>query len=159
MLSSTRMWIICICALALFGIPQAESQIRLPLRADSRLSSIEGVVQTASGLPLSQFTVVTQDERSGMTFGARAPGALFRRNVTDAACRTCHSAAIHHANQIYRREVGKQPDCATCHEEHAGRMARPSLVRNSMCTGCHASLQVAAPASGPANRYARTVTS
>src|SRR5438132_1930961 len=88
-----------------------------------------------------------------------APGALFRRNVTDAACRTCHSAAIHHANQIYRREVGKQPDCATCHEEHAGRMARPSLVRNSMCTGCHASLQVEAPASGPANRYARTVTS
>ena len=70
MLSSTRMWIICICALALFGIPRAESQIRLPLRADSRLSSIEGVVQTASGLPLSQFTVVAQDERSGTTFGA-----------------------------------------------------------------------------------------
>ena len=64
------MWIIFICALALFGIPRAESQIRLPLRADSRLSSIEGVVQTASGLPLSQFTVVAQDERSGTTFGA-----------------------------------------------------------------------------------------
>src|SRR5262245_55205302 len=59
----------CACALALYGIPGAESQIRPPLRVDSTRSTIEGIVQTASGSPLSQFAVVAQDERTGTTYG------------------------------------------------------------------------------------------
>jgi hypothetical protein len=84
--------------------------------------------------------------------------------VTDAACRSCHNAAIHHANQIYQGEIGKQTGCASCHEEHAGRMARPALARDKMCTACHAALETAAafesPTGGrPAGGFARTVTS
>jgi predicted CXXCH cytochrome family protein len=65
--------------------------------------------------------------------GARN-GAWFRVHASDAACVTCHDAPEHAANMT------PAPSCASCHEEHRGRVpiARTS---DSFCIQCHGDLK------------------
>jgi hypothetical protein len=59
-------------------------------------------------------------------------GAFFKE-VSDAACLTCHDGPIHHANQTFT------PSCSSCHLEHKGS-ARLSRTAEASCTQCHADL-------------------
>ncbi len=62
------------------------------------------------------------------------PGNAPLRSVMDQACQQCHEGAVHNVHQA------RQPNCASCHQEHRGR---PSLtqVASTQCTQCHADLQ------------------
>lgn len=62
------------------------------------------------------------------------PGT-FRKHVRDAACEACHDGPVHQAKQV------TTPTCASCHGEHRGAM-RLARVPDSLCTSCHADLQV-----------------
>lgn len=58
----------------------------------------------------------------------------FWRDVSDAACLSCHSAGRHHAGELFT------PRCAQCHPEHRGQavLSRP---RDEGCLTCHADLK------------------
>jgi predicted CXXCH cytochrome family protein len=58
----------------------------------------------------------------------------FRSHTTDAACLTCHDGPAHAANQP------SPPSCATCHQEHRGRVELTRTDERS-CVGCHGDLQ------------------
>jgi hypothetical protein len=61
--------------------------------------------------------------------------AGFRKDVPDAACRTCHTIPDHQANQTFT------PQCSSCHIEHTGSMMLAHTADKS-CTQCHANLMV-----------------
>jgi predicted CXXCH cytochrome family protein len=60
----------------------------------------------------------------------------FRRHTTDAACTACHAAPAHAANQT------APPSCATCHQEHRGRV-QLARTEDTFCVECHADLRTA----------------
>jgi hypothetical protein len=62
--------------------------------------------------------------------------AAFRSHTTDTACTTCHAAPAHAANQT------PPPSCATCHEEHRGRV-QLAKIDDGFCVECHGALKTA----------------
>jgi len=63
----------------------------------------------------------------------------FSAKASDQACLSCHDGPMHHDNQTFT------PNCASCHEEHQGRM-RLAATADASCTQCHANLRtVGAP--------------
>jgi predicted CXXCH cytochrome family protein len=60
--------------------------------------------------------------------------AGFRAHTTDTACLSCHDAPAHAANQT------PPPPCATCHQEHRGRVVL-SKTSDSFCVDCHGDLK------------------
>ena len=71
---------------------------------------------------------------------ATAPPA-FRAHTTDAACLTCHDGPAHAANQP------SAPSCATCHQEHRGRV-QLARTEAQFCLDCHADLKTTPGAPG-----------
>ena len=65
---------------------------------------------------------------------ARGSAPLFRAHTSDAACLTCHDAPAHAANQP------PPPDCATCHQEHRGRV-QLAKTDDRFCVDCHGDLK------------------
>jgi len=68
---------------------------------------------------------------------ARRSPPLFRAHTSDAACLTCHDAPAHAANQP------PPPACATCHQEHRGRV-QLAKTDDRRCVDCHGNLQTTA---------------
>jgi len=66
--------------------------------------------------------------------GPRHPRPTFRAHTTDAACLTCHDAPAHAVNQT------APPPCATCHQEHRGRV-QLAKIDDGFCVGCHGDLK------------------
>ncbi|HET7694443.1 MAG TPA: hypothetical protein VFK57_01945 [Vicinamibacterales bacterium] len=64
------------------------------------------------------------------------PASAFRAHTTDAACLTCHDGPAHAPNQP------SPPGCASCHQEHRGRVQLAS-IDDGYCAGCHANLKTA----------------
>ena len=65
---------------------------------------------------------------------AAAATAGFRAHTTDTACLSCHDAPRHAANQT------PEPACATCHQEHRGRVQLAKLD-DGLCVECHGDLK------------------
>jgi hypothetical protein len=57
-----------------------------------------------------------------------------RAHTTDAACLACHDAPKHAANQT------PEPACATCHQEHRGRV-QLAKTDDRFCIQCHGELK------------------
>lgn len=70
----------------------------------------------------------------------------FSAKASDQACLSCHNGPIHHANQTFT------PNCASCHEEHQGRM-RLAATADASCTQCHANLRT----TGAPTRFVRDI--
>ncbi len=68
-----------------------------------------------------------------------ARDAGFRAHVSQGACLGCHDAPAHAVKQP------APPDCATCHQEHSGRV-RLAHVADTLCVGCHRDPQSTGPA-------------
>jgi len=77
----------------------------------------------------------------------KAAGA-FSARASDQACLSCHDGPIHHANQTFT------PNCASCHEEHQGRMQLASTA-DASCTQCHLHLKT----SGSPTKFVRNIRS
>jgi hypothetical protein len=75
----------------------------------------------------------------------------FRVEVTDRACLNCHSAPLHHPNQLLRTDDTKKnplalaiddhgtkraAHCVACHVEHKGH-ERLTAIDDINCTRCH----------------------
>lgn len=60
---------------------------------------------------------------------------VFRNQVTDQACLTCHDAPAHHPMQ-----ATFTPSCGSCHLEHKGSF-RLANTADPTCTQCHADLK------------------
>ncbi|HTZ95057.1 MAG TPA: hypothetical protein VMB18_01585 [Terriglobales bacterium] len=60
--------------------------------------------------------------------------AVFRNEVTDAACLKCHDAPAHHPQQ-----ATFTPSCGSCHLEHKGSVRLASTI-DASCTQCHGDL-------------------
>jgi predicted CXXCH cytochrome family protein len=73
----------------------------------------------------------------GAPRGARRAPPLFRAHSSDAACLTCHDAPAHAVNQT------PPPACATCHQEHRGRV-QLAKTDDRLCIDCHGSLKTTA---------------
>jgi hypothetical protein len=58
----------------------------------------------------------------------------FRAHTTDTACMACHDAPKHAANMT------PEPSCATCHQEHKGRV-QIAKTDNAFCVDCHSDLK------------------
>jgi predicted CXXCH cytochrome family protein len=58
----------------------------------------------------------------------------FRAHTTDAACMACHDAPAHAVNETTPQ------DCATCHQEHRGRV-QLSKTNDGFCIECHGDLK------------------
>ena len=71
--------------------------------------------------------------------------AGFRRHVPDAACQSCHQVPGHQAKAMLASF--SQPQCGSCHVEHAGSMMLANTADGG-CTTCHADLKSAHYASG-----------
>jgi len=63
----------------------------------------------------------------------------FSAAASDTACLSCHDGPMHHAS-----EKGS-PACATCHQEHRGRV-NIIAARNQSCAECHGDLETNAGA-------------
>lgn len=63
----------------------------------------------------------------------------FRAHVSERSCVACHDAPPHAANQT------TPPGCATCHQEHRGRVEL-ARVSDRFCVDCHADVRTT---SGP----------
>jgi predicted CXXCH cytochrome family protein len=59
----------------------------------------------------------------------------FHAHTSNAACMACHDAPAHAVNQT----TTPQP-CATCHQEHRGRV-RLAKTNDAFCTECHGDLK------------------
>jgi hypothetical protein len=64
-----------------------------------------------------------------------AATADFRAHTTDAACLTCHDAPAHAVNQT------PPPACATCHQDHRGRV-QLAKMDDGFCVECHGALKM-----------------
>jgi predicted CXXCH cytochrome family protein len=66
--------------------------------------------------------------------------ALTTKTSSTAAsrCESCHAESTHHAVPVGLNVA--QNDCAGCHQDHQGKLARLTWLDDSKCTGCHASL-------------------
>jgi len=60
--------------------------------------------------------------------------AGFRAHTTEQACMTCHDAPPHAANMT------PAPSCATCHQEHRGRV-QIAKTDDGFCVECHGDLK------------------
>lgn len=60
----------------------------------------------------------------------------FSAKADDKACLACHDGPEHHA---WPAALRTQPNCATCHSEHRGRV-NIVAARNEACAECHANL-------------------
>jgi hypothetical protein len=58
----------------------------------------------------------------------------FRRHTTAGACLACHDAPAHAVNET------TPPPCASCHQEHRGRVAL-AKTDDRFCVECHGNLQ------------------
>jgi hypothetical protein len=58
----------------------------------------------------------------------------FRAHTTDTACMSCHDAPKHAANMT------PEPTCATCHQEHRGRV-QLAKTNDGFCVDCHSDLK------------------
>jgi hypothetical protein len=85
-------------------------------------------VSSAHAMFNDQCTVCHVETFQPLTRLLRADSSV--RSVADETCRTCHDGPSHH---------GRDPHCATCHQEHRGR-AVLARVADSQCTVCHADL-------------------
>jgi hypothetical protein len=63
-----------------------------------------------------------------------------RQAAMDAACRSCHPAPAHHANQTDFIQGASAARCSVCHVEHQGR-AQLVALKPAHCTQCHADLK------------------
>src|SRR5258708_37765497 len=66
--------------------------------------------------------------------GPRDPRPPFRAHATDAACMTCHDTPAHAVNQT------APPPCASCHQEHRGRV-QLAKIDDGFCVGGHSDLK------------------
>ncbi|WZO96860.1 cytochrome c3 family protein [Isosphaeraceae bacterium EP7] len=65
--------------------------------------------------------------------------ALTAKTSTAASrCESCHAGSAHHAAPA-GMNVAKN-DCAGCHQDHQGRLARLTRLDDSKCKSCHAML-------------------
>jgi hypothetical protein len=62
------------------------------------------------------------------------PGHTEVHSVSDAACTHCHDGPLHNPQQA------SSPACATCHQEHRGRMLLADVAPRH-CATCHADLK------------------
>ena len=70
----------------------------------------------------------------------------YSAKASDQACLSCHDGPIHHTNQAFT------PNCASCHEEHQGRM-RLAATSDASCTQCHGNLRT----TGEPTKYVRDI--
>ncbi len=63
-------------------------------------------------------------------------GGVFRKEVSDSACLSCHDAPGHHPQQ-----VTFTPTCGSCHLEHKGSL-RLAHTMDSACSQCHTDLRI-----------------
>ncbi len=63
-------------------------------------------------------------------------GGVFRKEVSDSACLSCHDAPGHHPQQ-----VTFTPSCGSCHLEHKGSL-RLAHTMDSACAQCHTDLHI-----------------
>ncbi|MGA2098362.1 MAG: hypothetical protein ABSH39_18845 [Candidatus Acidiferrum sp.] len=72
----------------------------------------------------------------------------FSAAASETACLSCHDGPMHHASSK------SSPACATCHQEHRGRV-NMIAARNQSCSECHGDLR----ASGGAGRFEKHIYS
>ncbi|MGO9306678.1 MAG: hypothetical protein ACLP3R_23710 [Candidatus Korobacteraceae bacterium] len=63
-------------------------------------------------------------------------GGVFRKQVSDNACLSCHDAPAHHP-----KLVTFTPTCGSCHVEHKGSL-RLAHTMDSACAQCHTDLHI-----------------
>jgi hypothetical protein len=73
---------------------------------------------------------------------------VFSAAASDSACLSCHDGPMHHASSK------GSPACATCHQEHRGRV-NMIAARNQSCAECHGDLH----ASGGSGRFEKHIYS
>ncbi|MFM9960118.1 MAG: cytochrome c3 family protein [Planctomycetaceae bacterium] len=54
-------------------------------------------------------------------------------HLADQKCEACHPGPVHHFRQI----PDEVPSCASCHQEHDGRLASLLRMDDATCTKCH----------------------
>lgn len=93
--------------------------------AGSRKSYSAGPVSSAHAFAEMKCEVC--HTTAGASFG-------FRAHTTDTACLACHDAPAHAANMT------PAPACATCHQEHRGRV-QIARTDDRFCADCHGDLK------------------
>jgi predicted CXXCH cytochrome family protein len=102
--------------------------------AGSRLPYSAGPVSSAHAFAERKCEVCHTGFSETRTPRDNSAPSVFRAHTSGAACTACHAASAHAVNQT------TPPSCATCHQEHRGRV-QLAKTNDAFCTECHDDLK------------------